>query len=73
MMQRVLSNYFHSIMISKHTVLQNNFESGDLIRLQKTLKTIQMEKDMLLKKIENDKLTQDNSSDDDVSIFKTNL
>ena len=30
-----------------------------------------MEKDMLLKKIENDKLIRDNSSDNDVSICKT--
>jgi len=42
-------------------------ENGDFIKLQKTLKTIQMEKDMLLKKIENDKLIRDKSSDDDVS------
>lgn len=42
--------------------------SSDFIKLQKTLKTIQMEKDMLLKKIENDKLIRDNSSDNDVSI-----
>jgi len=46
-------------------------ESGDFMNLQKTLKTIQMEKDMLLKKIENDKLIRDNSSDNDVSICKT--
>lgn len=44
-------------------------ENGDFIKLQKTLKTIQMEKDMLLKKIENDKLIRDKSSDDDVSII----
>lgn len=29
-----------------------------------------MEKDMLLKKIENDKLIRDNSSDNDVSIIR---
>jgi len=45
-------------------------ENGDFIKLQKTLKTIQMEKDMLLKKIENDKLIRDNSSDNDVSIIR---
>jgi len=46
-------------------------ESGDFINLQKTLKTVQMEKDMLLKKIENDKLIRDHSSDNDVSICNT--
>jgi len=46
-------------------------ESGDFINLQKTLKTVQMEKDMLLKRIENDKLIRDHSSDNDVSICKT--
>lgn len=51
--------------------LQNNLESGDFINLQKTLKTVQMERDMLLKKIENDKLIRGNSSDNDVSIWNT--
>jgi len=70
-MQKVVSNYFLSIIITKNIFLQNNLESSDFINLQKTLKTVQMEKDMLLKKIENDKLIRDNSSDNDVSICKT--
>ncbi|XP_060874388.1 unconventional myosin-Va isoform X3 [Metopolophium dirhodum] len=51
-------------------VKSNNLESGDFINLQKTLKTVQMEKDMLLKKIENDKLIRDHSSDNDISRLK---
>jgi len=46
-------------------------EIGDFIKLQKNLKTVQMEKDMLLKKLENDKLIRSHSSDNDVSICKT--
>lgn len=47
--------------------LQNNFGNDEFLKLQKSLKTIQMERDMLLKKIENDKLIRDYSSDNDVS------
>ncbi|VVC36488.1 Hypothetical protein CINCED_3A024235 [Cinara cedri] len=51
-------------------VQTNNIGNDDFLRLQKSLKTIQMERDMLLKKIENDKLVRDNSSDNDISRLK---
>lgn len=39
--------------------------------LQKSFKAIQTERDMLFKKLENNKLIQDYSTDDDVSTFIT--
>lgn len=66
-------NYFYYlnvfyIIITKNInfTLQHNINNDNLTKLQKTLKTIQMERDMLLKRIENDKLIQDNSSNNDV-------
>jgi len=76
-MQRMVVNNYCLFSFNNdyktYYILQNNLESGDFIKLQKTLKTIQMEKDMLLKRIENDKLIRDDSSDSDVSICKTIL
>lgn len=74
MQRMVVSNYFlfsFNNDYKTYYILQNNLESDDFIKLQKTLKTVQMEKDMLLKRIENDKLIRDDSSDSDVSICKT--
>lgn len=56
----------------KH-ILQNNVNTEELKKLQKTLKAVLMERDMLLKRIENDKLIQNNSSDNDVSTLDNNI
>lgn len=51
--------------------MQNDINVEELVKLQKTLKAVQIEKDMLVKRIENDKLFQDKliSSNDDVSTY----
>lgn len=49
-------------------ILQNNRDSDEFIRLQKSLKTIQVERDILIRRIENEKLIRDDSSDNDVNI-----
>lgn len=60
-------------MILKHYILQNNVNTEEFKKLQKTLKTVLIERDMLLKRIENDKLIRNNSSDNDVSTLKNNM
>lgn len=60
-------------MILKHYILQNNVNTEEFMKLQKTLKAVLLERDMLLKRIENDKLIRNNSSDNDVSTFKNNI
>lgn len=60
-------------MILKHYILQNNVNTEEFIKLQKTLKAVLLERDMLLKRIENDKLIRNNSSDNDVSTFENNI
>lgn len=54
-------------MILKLYILQNNINTEEFKKLQKTLKAVLIERDMLLKRIENDKLIRNNSSDNDVS------
>lgn len=59
--------YFKYSFITKYWNLQKICDSDDFKKLQKTFKAIQTERDMLLKKMENNKLIQDYSSDNDVS------
>lgn len=56
-------------MLNK-TFLQNNIHIEEIKKLQKSLKAVQMERDMLSKHIENEKLIRDNSNDNDVSTLK---
>ncbi|XP_050522189.1 unconventional myosin-Va isoform X2 [Daktulosphaira vitifoliae] len=50
--------------------VQNIYGNDDINKLQKTLKATQMERDLLKKKIENDKLLSDTSDINDVSQLK---